>query len=228
MGREIHERVGNKMDWSGKRGQWFGDSISEQDGKPYSDTGEIAIGYQTLVKRALGFSHLENLAISGRPVANGSANGSGTVSTVLEEYIPSDLVVIAGGTNDYRLDRQIGKIRKEGFDEDTFIGAFQTAIEHIKKTNPNQVIVLMAPLQRDKDGYNCQNPNLIGNYLRDYVRAILEIGNYYDLPVWNGYEKSGVNEANVGQFTYDGLHLNNKGYERACASLIVFLERLNC
>lgn len=212
--------------WNTKKAQWYGDSISWQDNKLFSGTSIIAKGYQSWAKEKLGFSEIENLAVSGRPIADGTTNGVGTVTSVLSNFKTTDLVVVAGGTNDFKLDVSIGELKKNGFDRSTFYGAYQTLIEYMIEINSNQIILLMTPIQRDSGGYDIYYENAAGHKLIDYVDAIKSIGERYSLPVWDGYRTSGISMINLSKNTIDGLHLNNLGYERASKTLVSSIRNL--
>lgn len=208
--------------WSGKNAQWYGDSISWQDGKVYTGTSNVARGYQTLLKEALHFGKIDNLAISGRPISDGTANGAGTVSTVISSYTSSDLVVVAGGTNDFKLNVPIGDFDSTSKNE--FYGALHAIVKHVLTLTPNQIIIFLAPLQRDSVGYDVNFVNSAGHKLIDYVNAISDICDYYSLPFFDGYRKSGITKLNLGVNTLDGLHLNDTGYKKVSKNLIPFFE----
>ena len=211
--------------WAEKNAQMFGDSIVWYDGHPQPD-GTTAIGYPTLLKESLGFNEVANLGISGAPIARGKTTDNGSGNCIETKYEPCDLVIIEGGTNDFKLDVKLGAIDKVGavFDKATTTGALQSAIESIFKSKPDQLITLMTPLQRNKDGYDIYNKNNAGYTLNDYREAILEIGRLYSIPVWDGYAQSGVNMLNLDALTLDGLHLNNVGYRFVTERLTSFLQ----
>jgi len=211
--------------WYGKSAQMFGDSIVWYDGHPQPD-GTTAIGYPTLLKESLEFNEVANLGISGAPIARGKTTDNGSGNCIETKYEPCDLVIIEGGTNDFKLDVELGVIDKVGavFDKTTTTGALQSAIESIFKSKPDQLITLMTPLQRNKDGYDIYNKNNAGYTLNDYREAILEIGRLYSIPVWDGYSSSGINMLNLDTLTLDGLHLNNVGYRSVTERLTSFLQ----
>lgn len=208
--------------WKNKTFISLGDSITWQDGKPYeqgSSIGKISRGYQTIMKEKLGFSDYLNVGVSGRPMANGTPNGEGTNATGKKQvYKDFDLVTIASGTNDFKLNVPLGNIGKIGdvnFDTNTFYGAYRDLIEHILEEKPTIRIVLFTPLQRDNGNYNSWNTvNGAGHSLDDYTNAIKEIAKMYSLPVCDVNANSGFNKFNLSTYTLDGLHPNDLGYER--------------
>lgn len=216
--------------WEGKHWITLGDSITAQDGRVYNGTETIARGYQTVVHETLNFGSIDNKGVSGRPMANGSVNGFGTNTTGKNvSYTESDLVTIAAGTNDFKLNVSLGSIGQIGdteFDSDTFYGAYRDLVEYILSDNPAVRIVLFTPLQRDNDSYDVNYVNSAGHQLIDYVKAVQEIGGMYSLPVCDLYRNSGFTKKTLELFTLDGLHPNDFGYERMGKYAAKFLDSL--
>lgn len=205
----------NESEWKGKKFVSLGDSITWQDGKEYASTGETARGYQTIIKEKLGFADYLNKGVSGAPVADGTANGNGTVTTAESvNYASYDLCIIAGGTNDFKLNVPLGAISEGDFNRGTFFGAYQTMIENILTQKPNIRICLFTPIHRNNGGYSTTSTNTAGHKLIDYVNAIRELGERYSLPVCDLYANSGITKLNLSLYTLDGLHPNDEGYIR--------------
>ena len=217
----IPVEIKNETEWRNKTFVTLGDSITAQDGVVYgqgTEQGQIARGYQTVMKEKLGFSSYLNKGMSGRPIANGSINGVGTNTTSKTiDYNNFDLVIIAGGTNDFKLNISLGTkgiIGDTNFDTNTFYGAYRDMLEYILKSNPHIRICLFTPLQRDNAGYDVNYTNSVGHKLIDYVNAIREIGQMYSVPVCDMYSNSGFTKLTLNIYTIDGLHPNNIGYAR--------------
>lgn len=234
--KELESKI-KSTDWAGKSFINFGDSISWQDGQPYSNSsytanrGTIARGYQTILKENLGFASYNNQAISGRPMADGTANGVGTVTTGLSvsDFSPYSLCIIASGTNDFKLNVPLGSlgvIGDTGFNRNTFYGAYRTLIEYILSKKPTIRIVLFTPLQRDNDGYDVNHVNTSGHKLVDYVNAIKAIGEMYGIPVCDMYSNSGITKLTFGSYLMDGLHPHDIGYERMGGYATNFIENI--
>jgi lysophospholipase L1-like esterase len=207
--------------WYGKSFVSLGDSITWQDGKEYTQgnyIGKIARGYQTIIKEKLGFISYNNMGISGRPIANGTTNGDGTVTTAQSiNYTGFDLCIIAGGTNDFKLNVPLGEIGVIGdteFDNTTFYGAYREMIEYILTQKPTIRICLFTPLQRNTSSYDVNSLNTVGHKLIDYVNAIKLVGEMYGIPVCDMYANSGFTKLTLDTYTMDGLHPNDIGYER--------------
>lgn len=197
--------------WYGKNMIMFGDSIVQ-------DVTNSNGGYVTRLKTNLGLATATNKGISGRPMSNGSANGVGTNTTVktITNFDDYDLLLIAAGTNDFKLNIPLGDIGQIGdteFNTEAFYGAYRDTIEYILKLKPTIRICLWTPLQRDNANYDVNYTNSAGHKLIDYVDAIIAIGEMYAIPVIDLYRNSGVTKLTLSTFTADGLHLNSKGYD---------------
>jgi lysophospholipase L1-like esterase len=206
-------RFKDQPKWQGKNWCTLGDSIS------------AAGGYQPLVSAALGFSAVLNEGKSGCPLTAGGDRDYGATVHVGRQMEPVyDCVTIFAGTNDFRLDKPIG--RKEERDIHTFYGAYVTLVEDILSKNPACRLNLWTPLQRDKDGFDIDSVNVKGHRLADYVEVIKAIGVEYALPVLNLYAESGFNRFTLGFLSSDRLHPNQEGFKRIAAMAIPFLERI--
>jgi len=204
----------NGSRWRGADWATLGDSIT------------AAGGYQPLVQQALGFARADNFGRGGCPLTAGSDRDEGATVHMgrrLEE--PYDCMTIFAGTNDYRLSMPLGELRPAGgvFDDRTFIGAYQTLVEQLQSRYPLSRINLWTPLQRDKDGYDCERRNEVGCLLADYAAASLRVGQAYALPVLDLYTVSGFNKLTLDTFTSDRLHPNEAGFRRIADTAISFL-----
>ena len=221
---EVLTLIQSNSKWSGAKMITAGDSITWQDGKAYAQgpqTGQIAKGWQSHVKDSLGLESVTNIAISGRPMADGTANGVGTVSTILDrsDYDGYDLMVIASGTNDAKLNVPIGDI--ESLTRTTFYGAYRTAIEHILTNNPSIKLILFTPLHRNNGGLNSYMENSLGHTLLDYREAIFKLGERFSCPVVDMFSLSGISMFTLATDTMDGLHPNDSGYEKMGSAAVV-------
>ena len=169
-----------------------------------------------VVAARLGFATWRNEGVSGRPVADGTANGVGTVTTALDLTFGGDvMVIIAGGTNDFRLDVPLGAIgftTDTSHDRESFYGAYRTILDHVTSSNPEARIFLATPLHRDNAGYTSETRNGAGHMLRDYVDAVKALGQMYAVPVIDMHALSGISHRTLDRLTKDGLHPNDAGY----------------
>lgn len=219
--------------WTGKDYISFGDSITWQDSKTYSsgpESGKTARGYQTIFSDAVRTNKNTNLGNNGYSMAVVNSNGIVNTITGFSGFSSYDLVTIAAGTNDFKLDVDIGSLGEIGdtiFDISTFYGAFRQAIEYILTENPNIRIALFTPLQRNNDGYDVNTVNNAGHKLIDYVNAVKAIGALYSIPVCDLYANSGITELTLSTFTIDGLHPNSIGYKRIGGYVTRFLNNID-
>ena len=211
--------------WKDKTGAMFGDSIVQA----YYDTPKYR-GYPYRLKKGLGFEEFKNYGESGKPIANGTSHGTGTNTKIKNTTITDfDLIVIAGGTNDFKLNVPLGTLGIIGdtnFDTNTFYGALRDSIEHIFSQNIGVRLCLWTPLQRDDDGYNVNTINTAGHKLIDYVNAIKNVGEMYSIPVCDMYSNSGITKLTLSKYTVDGLHPNKDGYDFTSNYYINFVKNI--
>ena len=200
--------------WSQKSWLTLGDSITK------------ANGYQQIVKERLGFSKVDNKGINGQTMAYQKTNKSTYYIGKDINYKQYDLVTIFIGTNDFRYNKNLGKLSNNEYDQATFIGAYQLLIEKILKSNKDIDLVLITPLQRSKDGYDINFTNEAGYKLIDYVNAIKDLGKKYSLPVLDLYSNSGFTNNTLSVYTRDNLHPNEKGYKIIAQKMYSFLLNL--
>ena len=197
--------------WNEKTWLTLGDSITK------------ANGYQIIVKEKLGFSNVDNKGMNGQTMAYQKNNKSTYSIGKNINYKKYDLVTIFIGTNDFRYNKKLGKIKESNYDEMTFIGSYQMLIERILSSNPEVDLVLITPLQRTKDGYDINYINKAGNKLVDYVNGVKALGEKYSLPVLDLYSTSGFTSDTMDVYTRDDLHPNKKGYEKISEKIYRFL-----
>lgn len=215
-------KIREKSVWYGKDLEIFGDSLvsgTPQDGN-----------YVTHLSPLIIPNTFTNKGISGRPMANGTPNGDGTNTTINSEAsFDYDLIIIAAGTNDFKLNVPLGELGLEtdtNLNTNTFYGAYKDAINHILSINPSIRIILWTPLQRDNSGYDVNYVNSAGCKLIDYVNAVKNIGQMYALPVLDLYSTSGVTKRTLSTYTRDGLHLNSNGYDLVCRYIANYLNSI--
>ncbi|MDF2608936.1 MAG: lysophospholipase L1-like esterase [Lachnospiraceae bacterium] len=192
----------------------------------WSNTSFLTLGdsitaantYQPIIKKKLSFDSYTNLGVNGETMAdaNNSAGNIGVVTTGLSvnDYNKYNLIIISAGTNDFRFSVNIGTIgtiADTTFDRSTFYGAYRTLVEYILSKNPYARIILVTPLQRNKEGYNTNFTNSAGLKLIDYANAVKKIGEMYGIPVCDLYNNSGFTEKTMDTYTIDGVHPNSAG-----------------
>lgn len=193
----------------------FGDSITQQDGSVYKEThaesGQMAKGYQSYLRELLGATVITQGYIGH------------TMPGILPyvkayDYEDVDCVTLTAGANDFRYSgEELGSIAAIGstFDETTYIGSFQSAIEHILNANPRCRVVLVTPIK----GYT-KNGDTLRVMPEAYPDALKEIADLYSLPLCDWYYHSGINDLTLSVYNGDSedlsykLHPTNEGYKR--------------
>ncbi|MDU7726732.1 MAG: GDSL-type esterase/lipase family protein [Clostridium perfringens] len=180
----------------------FGDSITWQDGKAYGSgqqVGEIARGYQTLIKEAIGLNY-RNEGKSGYIC-------EWMVETYKESIKDFDIASFFIGTNDFMMHVTLEDFKKH----------LTNLCEYISTKTPNVQVFFMTPLQRwgyQYEGKSTTMTNDEGVHLYQYADAMIEVCNSYGFPVVDLYRNSQLNKSNIKTFTRDGLHPIDKGYAK--------------
>lgn len=206
-----------KQKWQGASWATLGDSIT------------AANGYQPIVQEALGFAQVGNYGRGGCTMSAGGERDAGaTVHVGKQLQGPYECITIFAGTNDFRLDKPLGRLQQIGssFDIHTFYGAYQSLVEHLLNESPTTRVNVWTPLQRDKDGYDMYYTNASGCRLIDYADATIEVGALYALPVLDLYRLSGLSKPTLDALTTDRLHPNEAGHQRIAGLAISFLSSL--
>ena len=198
----------------------------------YNDNsqGKFQKGYQNRVMDIIPFSKLINLGVNAGCMAG--TNGLGEkVDEIITE--PADFFTIEHGINDWGNKRKVGTmddyINDTGID--TFYGAYRKVIDKIYSVNINAKIILCTP----RKGYGLNSflpPHWYdqkegGNYLKDYVDAIIDIAQYMSIPICDWFNESGANQTNLRNLSIDdALHPNDNGYELMANLLIHTFKKI--
>ena len=129
-------------------------------------------------------------------------------ATNVSKYECGDVIIIAGGTNDYTNSVPLGA---EADTEDlSFFGAVDRTLKTIKERNPGSVILVITPIRRKNEQFT----NKIGLHLDDYRNAIEIKAQKYSLTVMNGKDVpiNPENEDQLRKYMHDGLHPNENGH----------------
>ena len=140
----------------------------------------------------------------------------------------AQLVVVFGGTNDFgHGDAPIGCMSDRN--PSTFYGACHFLMEGLIKKYPYSTIVIMTPIHRCSEDATVNEQGLRSVPLKEYVRIIKEVAEYYALPLLDLWSVSGIQpkvETNKKLYCPDGLHPNDKGHELIAQRLEGFLKTL--
>lgn len=124
-----------------------------------------------------------------------------------------DIITIAYGTNDYTFGSVIDD-SIEGFDINTYLGAFKYSIRKIQETYPNIKILAITPVWRYwTDQENSDNKNYGHGTLLDIKNKLIETSKNIRIPVLDSYSTLSLSYYNATNFFQpnDKTHLNAKG-----------------
>ncbi|HDG6017848.1 TPA: phage tail protein [Staphylococcus aureus] len=145
------------------------------------------------------------------------------------EQIRGDLIILQGTDDDWLHDYWAGvPIGTDKTDTKTFYGAFCSAIEVIRKNNPDsKILVMTATRQCPMSGTTIRrkdtDKNKLGLTLEDYVNAQILACSELNVPVFDAYHTDyfkPYNPAFRKASMEDGLHPNEKGHEVIMYELI--------
>ena len=212
------------MEIKGKKINFLGDSITEGVGVSAPDKK-----YVEVFARKFEPALVRNYGISGtrfarqiNPTLNNPRFDLDFCSRVCEMDEDADIVIVFGGTNDYgHGDAPFGVFSDRT--PDTFYGACHTLMTSLINRFPNAAIVFMTPLHRATEN-RAERPSLI-----EFVKAIREVAEFYNLPILDLYNESGMNtdtEENSKKHFDDGLHPNDLGHRILAEKVAEFLEKM--
>lgn len=206
--------------------QWdvvfFGDSITAID-----ETVSYPSTFGSLTK-----AHVYNCAYGGTSAAN-TSNTQTALPNVVANFLAKDAsvyksdsltykgitdytanakpehqkcFVINFGMNDFFSGHMISS--DDPYDITTYAGALRTAIENLQTAYPDATIVLMTPnfTANFDNGETPQSEN--GGTLLDYIATMESISTEYGLPLYNSYDKLGIDSQNHFDYLQDGCHPN--------------------
>lgn len=145
------------------------------------------------------------------------------------EQIRGDLIILQGTDDDWLHGYWAGvPIGTDKTDTKTFYGAFCSAIEVIRKNNPDsKILVMTATRQCPMSGTTIRrkdtDKNKLGLTLEDYVNTQILACSELDVPVFDAYHTDyfkPYNPAFRKASMEDGLHPNEKGHEVIMYELI--------
>ncbi len=207
------------MELKGKIINFLGDSITEGVGATVPEERYISI-----VERETGAT-CRNYGVGGTSFVEMSRS-EGRVDfchRAKQMEKDADIVVIFGGTNDFGHCEPIGEPEDRG--ENTFYGATHTLFRYIVENYPTAHIVVLTPLHR----FGEKLFRVPGAPLAEFRRVILEVAEYYSLPIIDLWAESGLQpHVDLVKETYmsDGLHPDPSGHRIIAENIIKYLRAL--
>ena len=206
---------------AGKRVTCVGDSITAGSGTTKT--------YWSILDDTLELESMTGMGVAGSCVS-ATSDYKTSNSPLINRYksIPdSDIITIYMGTNDYGHETPMGTI--DDTEDVSFYGALNVIIPGIQMAHPDALLVWMTPTHRYGFGTSKMLgtaftydhlPNGRGYSLDDYVDAIKEVCDKYDVPVIDLFTLSGMDPSLSevrSQYMPDGLHPNSAGHEKIAA-----------
>jgi lysophospholipase L1-like esterase len=229
--------------WFGKKVVGLGDSIT-YGFVPRNDPdypGQLQ-SWLPLIANDLGMSFV-NYGISGSTLGD---NGTGANSPFTQRYQSmdndADLIVVMGGTNDFRKSVPIGTMSDRT--DLTFYGALHVLCEGLidkyyiqqgLEVGKQKQIVFMTPIKIQDQGTGG-----LDTAIEPFVEAIKEVCAYYAIPVFDSYNLSGITPhilqtvtgtepgytGNYNPYITDGTHPNQEGHDMWSKKIAGFFASL--
>lgn len=218
------------MQIANKKLNFLGDSITEGVGTSAPDKR-----YVDLIAAKTG-ALCRNYGISGTRIARQQRPTVDNPSFDLdfcmraEQMDPdADAVIVFGGTNDFgHGDAPFGT--PDDRTRDTFCGALHVLCRTLLERFPRSEIVFILPLHRLNEDNPCgDNKPAPVAPLKEYVRAMREILEYYSIPTLDLYARGRMQPAVpavLEMYMPDGLHPSDAGNALIADRLISFLQAL--
>lgn len=190
----------------------LGDSITRGT---YWEDGAYHIAaesYPKLLKKRLRVDELLCVAIDGVSISSTSPDKpENALCNICREICDADIVLIAGGTNDYGNSGgvELGEINdKEDF---SFYGALEILYQTVQNNNPKGQIYVVLPIPRLEENV----PNIKGYVLEDYRTAIEKKAREYGFFVIDTRRMPIDPHNEMGRKLHicDGLHPNQEGHK---------------
>ena len=216
------------MDIAQKKVLFLGDSITEGCG-----ASSVENCFVSLIAKNNPLASVYNYGVGGTRIApqkqdilNGIPRNDFIKRAAAMEK-KADLVCVFGGTNDYcHGDAPLGKFGDKT--PDTFYGALYTLSTYLQNNYLNAQIVFFTPLHRSDEEVKTIKPD--GEHiLKEYVEAVKQNAEYFSFPVLDLWKEGGMQPCVPSvkkEYMPDGLHPNDKGYERLANKVQKFIETL--
>ncbi|MBR3928369.1 MAG: SGNH/GDSL hydrolase family protein [Clostridia bacterium] len=210
---------------------FLGDSITQGVG-----ASAIENRFTDVLEREFELKKANNYGISGSRIArqkvmSGVPSDRDYCMRMEEMDEAADAVVVFGGTNDYGHGQaDIGTPNDRT--PETFYGACHYLMNGLLDRFCGKPILILTPLHRtDED-----NPKGSGSYkpedvapLKEYRRILMEVAQFYALPVLDLYAVSGIQPENktcMERLLPDGLHPSDEGHRLIAMKIGNFLKTL--
>lgn len=184
--------------------------------------GEIARGYQTLLKEQFDFlsDTGTNYCYSGNSLGATSEGDTYCIMNHSSNWLASSNAIwtLDSITNDFKRNIPIGSYadyaNKTGLL--TYYGALREFADKVASLSGDGAIVVCSnALRRNNGGYTSTSNNTQNHSLIDYEHALMDIASRNHWYFVDQFRLCGVADDSIDLTTIDGLHLNNFGYTLA-------------
>ncbi|EFK36789.1 Uncharacterised protein [Chryseobacterium gleum] len=210
-----------------------GDSITA------NGVGGSLKGYQLYIQDKITFSTYTTYGYPGRPLSTFlTPDGTSIIEQFINNAVSHDIFTLLAGTNDFKLNMRNGDVGTLNDYKNltsygsvgavvslNFYQALKAYVLRCYELNPKAKIIFMTPLQRDNGGYTSWSTNPVGKTLSDFVNAIREVAAYESIPVIDYFKEGIINMRNIMQYTSDGLHPINEGYQGMASQAVPVIKR---
>ena len=177
--------------------------------------------YPACVKSYLGLEEVTNLGACGCLV---SRNTNTAYTSMIDKVdlisADADIISVFGGINDFACYAKMGDINST--DEYTIYGAFNLIASKLKNNYPDAFVFFITPLPLGES--NLTEINNTSYTVRDVCNAILEVGEKWNIPV---FDANLYADFNPDTHSFDGCHPTEAYYATTFSSKIVAFIREN-
>lgn len=206
--------------WKNKKINCLGDSIT-------AGAGNDGYGWVEFLRENFPEAEIRKYGVSGSTVSICSKRKEKPFVERFEEMDKDfDLTIVFGGINDFINSVPLGEMGNGNLE--TFCGALEHIVTNLQKYNPTGQVMLITPMRVNRfKQYPCWNEKNEDNHtLLDYRNKLLEIAEYYSVPVLDFYSLAHINaecsEMRDGVLP-DGLHPNKLGHQRMARKISQFI-----
>ena len=201
-------------------------------------------GYLYWVNEKLGFGTINNMGLDSSTISTVRTSPQNFIQRMVNIPSDSDLITVFGGYNDmWSASSKLGSINDT--DTNTIYGALNKIARYLLVTYPKATIVFFTTLHWtwEREGSSANPPYVVTpNGLTTPLlnQAIRDVGNKYSIPVIDLEKNSGIFPGTFNQetkvatkyphfayYTYDGLHLNERGHQKIANVIVNELLKLN-
>lgn len=219
--------------YSGKTVIAIGDSITTYE-RIEPDAQNTDSNYVVRMCSEVGALLLENYSIGGSTISQRSSDPTGR-NPISIRYADmrddADLIIVSAGTNDCtHAWTSLGEFSDTTVN--TFYGAMHVLCSGLKAKYVGKQVMFITPIRRYHAPAGMTtptSPNANGETPQQYVDAIIEVCNYYGIPVLDNYRTCILNpfiSEYRSEYMSDGTHPNAAGHIIMKDRLVNFLRQL--